>query len=193
MQLLVPVADAVVGADNKTQSRDVDVQKNNNSLTASKMDSEKNQNSSEADVNAAEQDSEPDKETKLDEILHSAKYPGQLKELAKKNDEAIDFIYEYPKEHSKEHDIDLTAEPRRIQYLFCSSGIRDGAMKSTVAIILRRVAAGPTALSMVVLYLTHDAQASPLAVAEYAKEAGYSVDGSGSAWNLIARAAGTTG
>ena len=110
MQLLVPVADAVVGADNKTQSRDVDVQKNNNSLTASKMDSEKNQNSSEADVNAAEQDSEPDKETKLDEILHSAKYPGQLKELAKKNDEAIDFIYEYPKEHSIEHDIDLTAE-----------------------------------------------------------------------------------
>lgn len=41
MQLLVPVADTVVGADNKTQSRDVDVQKNNNSLTASKMDSEK--------------------------------------------------------------------------------------------------------------------------------------------------------
>ena len=46
---------------------------------------------------------------------------------------------------------------------------------------------GPTALSMVVLYLTHDAQASPLAVAEYAKEAGYSVDGSGSAWDLISK------
>ena len=102
MQLLVPVADAVVGADNKTQSRDVDVQKNNNSLTASKNGFRKKcKNSSEADVNAAEQSSEPDKETKLDEILHSAKYPGQLKELAKKNDEAIDFIYEYPKEHSK--------------------------------------------------------------------------------------------
>ena len=139
MQLLVPVTEAAVSADNKTRSGNVDVQKNNNSLTASKMDSGKKQNSSEADVNAAEQSSEPDKETKLDEILHSAKYPGQLKELAKKNDEAIDFIYEYPKEHSKEHDIDLTAEPRRIQYLFCSSGIRDGAMKSTVAIILRRV------------------------------------------------------
>ena len=117
------------------------MQKNNNSLTASKMDSEKNQNSSEADVNAAEQSSEPDKETKLDEILHSAKYPGQLKELAKKNDEAIDFIYEYPKEHSKEHDIDLTAEASQDTVPLCSSGIRDGAMKSTVAIILRRVAA----------------------------------------------------
>ena len=47
MQLLVPVADAVVSADNKTQSGNVDVQKNNNSLTASKMDSEKKQSSSE--------------------------------------------------------------------------------------------------------------------------------------------------
>lgn len=84
MQLLVPVTEAAVSADNKTRSGNVDVQKNNNSLTASKMDSGKKQNSSEADVNAAEQSSEPDKETKLDEILHSAKYPGQLKELAKK-------------------------------------------------------------------------------------------------------------
>ena len=46
---------------------------------------------------------------------------------------------------------------------------------------------GPTSLSMVVLYLKHDAQASPLAVAEYAKEAGYSVDGSGSAWDLMSK------
>ena len=110
MQLLVPVTEAAVSADNKTRSGNVDVQKNNNSLTASKMDSGKKQNSSEADVNAAEESSEPDKETKLDEILQSAEYPVQLKELAKKNDEAIDFIYEYPKEHSKKHDIDLTAE-----------------------------------------------------------------------------------
>ena len=93
---LVPVADAVVGADNKSNQEMLMCRRIIISLTASKMDSEKNQNSSEADVNAAEQSSEPDKETKLDEILHSAKYPGQLKELAKRNDEAIDFIYEYP-------------------------------------------------------------------------------------------------
>lgn len=101
MQLLVPDTEAAVSADNKTCSGNVDVQKNNNSLTASKMDSVKRQNSSEDDVNAAEESSEPDKETKLDEILQSAEYPVQLKELAKKNDEAIDFIYEYPEEHSK--------------------------------------------------------------------------------------------
>lgn len=44
---------------------------------------------------------------------------------------------------------------------------------------------GPTTLSMVVVYLTHNREASPLAVAKYSKEAGYSVDGSGSSWTLI--------
>ena len=187
MQLLVPVADAVVSADNKTQSGNVDVQKNNNSLTASKMDSEKNQNSSEADVNAAKQSSEPDKETKLDEILHSAKYPGQLKELAKKNDEAIDFIYEYPKEHSKEHDIDLTAEASQDTVPLLQQWDKRWGYEKYSGNYFAASGCGPTALSMVVLYLTHDAQASPLAVAEYAKEAGYSVDGSGSAWDLMSK------
>lgn len=186
MQLFVPVADAVVSADNKTQSGNVDVQKNNNSLTASKMDSEKKQSSSD-DVNAAEQSSEPDKETKLDEILHSAKYPGQLKELAKKNDEAIDFIYEYPKEHSKKHDIDLTAEAAQDTVPLLQQWDERWGYEKYSGNYFAASGCGPTALSMVVLYLTHDAQASPLAVAEYAKEAGYSVDGSGSAWDLIGK------
>ena len=186
MQLFVPVADAVVSADNKTQSGNVDVQKNNNSLTASKMDSEKKQSSSE-DVNATEQSSEPDKETKLDEILHSAKYPGQLKELAKKNDEAIDFIYEYPKEHSKKHDIDLTAEAAQDTVPLLQQWDERWGYEKYSGNYFAASGCGPTALSMVVLYLTHDAQASPLAVAEYAKEAGYSVDGSGSAWDLIGK------
>lgn len=186
MQLFVPVADAVVSADNKTQSGNVDVQKNNNSLTASKMDSEKKQSSSD-DVNATEQSSEPDKETKLDEILHSAKYPGQLKELAKKNDEAIDFIYEYPKEHSKKHNIDLTAEAAQDTVPLLQQWDERWGYEKYSGNYFAASGCGPTALSMVVLYLTHDAQASPLAVAEYAKEAGYSVDGSGSAWDLIGK------
>ena len=134
MQLLVPVADAVVGADNKTQSRDVDVQKNNNSLTASKMDSEKNQNSSEADVNAAEQDSEPDKE----------------KELAKRNDEAIDFIYEYPKEHSKEHDIDLTAEASQDTVPLLQQWDKRWGYEKYSGNYFAASGCGPTALSMVI-------------------------------------------
>ena len=147
----------------------------------------KSKTDSEADVNAAEQDSEPDKETKLDEILHSAKYPGQLKELAKKNDEAIDFIYEYPKEHSIEHDIDLTAEASQDTVPLLQQWDKRWGYEKYSGNYFAASGCGPTALSMVVLYLTHDAQASPLAVAEYAKEAGYSVDGSGSAWNLISK------
>ena len=44
---------------------------------------------------------------------------------------------------------------------------------------------GPTTLSMVVLYLTRDASATPAAVAAYAESAGYCVPGSGSTWSLI--------
>jgi len=187
MQLLVPDTEAAVSADNKTRSGNVDVQKNNNSLTASKMDSVKRQNSSEDDVNAAEESSEPDKETKLDEILQSAEYPVQLKELAKKNDEAIDFIYEYPEEHSKKHDIDLTAEASQDTVPLLQQWDKRWGYEKYSGNYFAASGCGPTALSMVVLYLTHDAQASPLAVAEYAKEAGYSVDGSGSAWDLMSK------
>ena len=160
MQLLVPDTEEAVSADNKTRSGNVDVQKNNNSLTASKMDSEKKQNSSEADVNSAEQDSEPDKETKLDEILQSAEYPVQLNLTAEASQDTVPLLQQWDKRWGYE---------KYSGNYFAASGC------------------GPTALSMVVLYLTHDAQASPLAVAEYAKEAGYSVDGSGSAWDLMSK------
>ena len=156
MQLLVPVTEAAVSADNKTRSGNVDVQKNNNSLTASKMDSGKKQNSSEADVNAAEESSEPDKETKLDEILQSAEYPVQLKELAKKNDEAIDFIYEYPEEHSKKHDIDLTAEASQDTVPLLQQWDKRWGYEKYSGNYFAASGCGPTALSMVVLYLTHD-------------------------------------
>ena len=156
MQLLVPVTEAAVSADNKTRSGNVDVQKNNNSLTASKMDSGKKQNSSEADVNAAEESSEPDKETKLDEILQSAEYPVQLKELAKKNDEAIDFIYEYPKEHSKKHDIDLTAEASQDTVPLLQQWDKRWGYEKYSGNYFAASGCGPTALSMVVLYLTHE-------------------------------------
>ena len=81
----------------------------------------------------------------LDDIMNSTQYPKQLKDLALKNEEALEFVYDYP----------------------AASGC------------------GPTTLSMVVVYLTHNRDASPIAVAKYSKEAGYSVDGSGSSWTLI--------
>ena len=99
----------------------------------------------------------------------------------------VDFIYEYPEEHSKKHDIDLTAEASQDTVPLLQQWDKRWGYEKYSGNYFAASGCGPTALSMVVLYLTHDAQASPLAVAEYAKEAGYSVDGSGSAWDLMSK------
>lgn len=121
----------------------------------------------------------------LDDIMNSTQYPKQLKELALKNEEALEFVYDYPAEHVKEHTIDLTEEASMDSApLFVQWDKRWGYEKYS-GNFFAASGCGPTTLSMVVVYLTHNREASPIAVAKYSKEAGYSVDGSGSSWTLI--------
>ena len=121
----------------------------------------------------------------LDDIMNSTQYPKQLKELALKNEEALEFVYDYPAEHVKEHTIDLTEEASMDSVpLFVQWDKRWGYEKYS-GNFFAASGCGPTTLSMVVVYLTHNREASPIAVAKYSKEAGYSVDGLGSSWTLI--------
>lgn len=121
----------------------------------------------------------------LDDIMNSTQYPKQLKDIALKNEEALEFVYDYPAEHVKEHIIDLTEEASMDSVpLFVQWDKRWGYEKYS-GNFFAASGCGPTTLSMVVVYLTHNREASPLAVAKYSKEAGYSVDGSGSSWTLI--------
>ena len=121
----------------------------------------------------------------LDDIMNSTQYPKQLKDLALKNEEALEFVYDYLAEHVKEHTIDLTEEASMDSVpLFVQWDKRWGYEKYS-GNFFAASGCGPTTLSMVVVYLTHDREASPIAVAKYSKEAGYSVDGSGSSWTLI--------
>lgn len=121
----------------------------------------------------------------LDDKMNSTQYPKQLKDLALKNEEALEFVYDYPAEHVKEHTIDLTEEASMDSVpLFVQWDKRWGYEKYS-GNFFAASGCGPTTLSMVVVYLTHNREASPIAVAKYSKEAGYSVDGSGSSWTLI--------
>lgn len=121
----------------------------------------------------------------LDDIMNSTQYPKQLQDLALKNEEALQFVYDYPTEHVKEHTIDLTEEASMDSVpLFVQWDKRWGYEKYS-GNFFAASGCGPTTLSMVVVYLTHNREASPIAVAKYSKEAGYSVDGSGSSWTLI--------
>lgn len=121
----------------------------------------------------------------LDDIMNSTQYPKQLKDLALKNEEVLEFVYDYPAEHVKKHTIDLTEEASMDSVpLFVQWDKRWGYEKYS-GNFFAASGCGPTTLSMVVVYLTHNREASPIAVAKYSKEAGYSVDGLGSSWTLI--------
>ncbi len=163
------------------------VQANDNGITTA-SDNTSMDLDNKADIENTEissEQAEQIKEEELSEIMHSAKYPGQLKELAQKNEEAINFVYDYPTEHEKEHTIDLTEEASMDTVPLLIQWDERWGYEKYSGNFLAASGCGPTTLSMVVLYLTGNAEASPLAVAEYSKEAGYSVDGSGSAWALI--------
>ena len=121
----------------------------------------------------------------LDDIMNSTQYPKQLQELALKNEEALEFVYDYPTEHVKEHIVDLTEEASMDSVPLFVQWDKRWGYENYSGNFFAASGCGPTTLSMVVVYLTHNREASPIAVAKYSKEAGYSVDGSGSSWTLI--------
>ena len=122
---------------------------------------------------------------KLACILEDDSYPEKLKEMAQKNSETIDFVYNYPQLKDEVWNIDLTEESQSDQVpLLMQWDERWGYITYNEG-MMGYGGCGPTTLSMVVLYLTRDASATPAAVAAYAESAGYCVPGSGSTWSLI--------
>jgi len=123
---------------------------------------------------------------KLDYInSHPEIYGEKLVELANRTDEVVDYVYNYPNEYgvvysdNLEGEIDTNTVPllyqwdKRWGYTDYSGGL------------MGYTGCGPTSLSMVAIYLTKNTSYTPLAVAKYATEAGYSCDGSGSYWSLM--------
>ncbi len=125
-------------------------------------------------------------EDKLSYITsHPELYNQDLIELAQKNQEALDYVYQYPELFGQETEIDLSAEaagdtvPLLIQW-----DARWGYYEYGSGLI-GYTGCGPTCLSMVALYLTGDADYTPVYVADYAEEHGYYVSGSGTSWTLM--------
>lgn len=122
---------------------------------------------------------------KLLRILQSDAYPECLKALAEKNPEALDFVYAYPQNKDAHPSIDLTAEAGGTGVPYLLQWDTRWGYESYGDAMIADAGCGPTCLSMVALYLTKNAKWTPLAVARYAEEKGYRVDGAGSAWTLI--------
>ena len=130
------------------------------------------------DRNMTEQD-------KLQKIEKSDEYPERLKEMAKKNSETIDFVYDYLEMKDKKQKINLSKEVKADTVPLLMQWDERWGYEQYSGGLLGYTGCGPTNLAMVVLYLTGDKTVNPATVAEYAESAGYSIPDSGSSWTLI--------
>ena len=108
----------------------------------------------------------------------------ELLELAVRNPETVDFVADYPQEKDRPpaetvEEAEQGSIPLLLQWdpRWGCAQYGDGPMALN--------GCGPTALSMVICGLTGDGTATPYAVAQYAQEMGYYVDGVGTSWELM--------
>lgn len=115
--------------------------------------------------------------------------PRALRELAERNPEAIEFAAHYHDYHDTSLPVDVSADVTPGQTpLFLQWDARWGYAPyggAAVEDMIGLSGCGPTALSMVTVALTGNLDWNPRAVADFAAENGYCVDGAGTAWSLM--------
>ncbi len=115
--------------------------------------------------------------------------PRALRELAERNPEAREFAAHYLDYHDTSRPIDLRGDVTPGQTpLFLQWDARWGYAPyggTAVEDMIGLSGCGPTALSMVTVALTDNLDWDPRAVADFAAENGYCVDGAGTAWSLM--------
>lgn len=130
---------------------------------------------------------------KLKIIQTDAAYPEAMVKFAQKYEQVIDYVYNHPVLKDQTPAIDLSAEASGDTVpLLMQWDARWGYVPYGDGMI-GYTGCGPTALSMVALYLTKDAQWTPVKIAALASEKGYCVPGNGSSWTLIGEGSGLLG
>lgn len=125
----------------------------------------------------------------LDYIMKNKdNYTTDLIELAKRNSEAIQFVYDYPENKDKKIDISIDEDTDcRGVPLFMQWDERWGYDKYGDGIIGIN-GCGPTCLSMVATYILKNNYMNPAWMANFSEESGY-VSDSGTLWALMSSGA----
>ena len=115
-------------------------------------------------------------------------YPDNLRKLAENEPEAADFVRGWDDGRGGRYDaarIDLSCDcgSGALPYLLQWDARWGYADYGSGALGL--TGCGPTCLSMVVVGLTGNTDANPLAVAEYSERSGWYVGGAGTSWELM--------
>ena len=128
---------------------------------------------------------EPSSREKLERIHTSEEYPEAMVRFAENYEEVLDYVYDYPEKKNAEHEIDLTAEAQSAEVPLLIQWDERWGYQPYAGGLMGYAGCGPTCLSMVALYLTHDPEQTPLKAAELAERWGYAQEGGGSTWDLF--------
>ena len=119
-----------------------------------------------------------------DIVENKSQYPEELLELLTTNIETIDFVLNYP-EKKNNSPAETVGETRSGEIPLLLQWDERWGYQNYGDSMLAVNGCGPTALSMVIVGLTENKQATPYQVAQYAEKNGYYVEGVGSSWNMM--------
>lgn len=112
-------------------------------------------------------------------------YPEDLLKLYERNKETEIFVEEYPLKKDVEPEIDLSDLAGTSEIPSLLQWDQRWGYHQYAGEVMGLSGCGPTALSMVAIYMTGDTTKTPRWVADFASQNGYAVDGSGTAWSLM--------
>lgn len=128
-------------------------------------------------------------DSRYDDIVSNAdSYPQALMIQLANNPEIIEFVQGYTKQKTSDNGAISKEELSEKCPLLLQWDKRWGYNKYGDN-ILAVSGCGPTALSMVIIGLTHNEQATPAKVASFAMENGYYLYGTGTKWELMSKGA----
>lgn len=140
-------------------------------------------------INALSQD-----DSRISEVYnHIDDYPEDILKLLVENPETRKFVLEYP-QHLNDKGAGKLIEDEKNGSIphFLQWDKRWGYSKYGCS-VLGVTGCGPTCLSMIIIGLLNDYEATPSAVAKFSEDNGYYVDGKGSSWDLMISGAASYG
>ena len=120
--------------------------------------------------------------------LSISDYPEELISLYERNEDARQFVLDYPLKKDSDQEIALSMDEYDGVPLLMQWDERWGYSKYGSGIIGLN-GCGPVCLSMVASYLKNDGSLDPKMIAAFSEENGYYVKGNGTAWALMSEGA----
>ena len=127
-----------------------------------------------------------DKDSRINDLIENMDdYPEELIKLLVKNPEARDFVLDYPERSNDSEAATLTRSELSAEIPHFLQWDKRWGYHHYGSCMIGVTGCGPTCLSMVIVGLTGNKDATPSSVADYSEKSGFYVDGVGTSWDLM--------